>query len=201
MKECYQNYQSVMNVKVTQITGTRGDVDGFVNQIQTVAPQTDGYLIVLEVTAKQRIVEVMNEAKKPFVLLFNSYKDDKGANLAPFVGTDQYNAGVTSLQWLADNYAKYWPNVDKKQIGLLWTTMSVSPDLHERAKATEDQFLKLFPDNSKLVFKVDTSSQSGDGTEIAYNMASATFSANPNIKYWFATGTLEMYAQGIARSH
>ena len=36
--------------------------------------------------------------------------------------------------------------------------------------------------------------------DAAYNKASATFSANPDIEYWFCPNCVEFYAQGVTRA-
>ena len=113
---------------------------------------------------------------------------------------DQYNAGVTSLDWLNDNYKTYWGDIDTSNLALLYTTFSVSGDLHTRALATKDRFEELYPDNTDMIFEADQASGSGTGTDIAYNLAAATFAANPDIDHWFVTCTLETHAQGIARA-
>jgi ABC-type sugar transport system substrate-binding protein len=200
MTQTFKQYEDKLNVEITPMTA-EADIDKYLINLETYAQQGyDGFLIVLDVAAKERIVEVLDETGLPYVALFNTYRDESGNSLIPTVGTDQYNAGVTTLQWLYDNYKTYWGDIDTTNLGLLYTTLSVSFDLNERAVATADQFKKLFPDNSEMIFTADQASGTGAATDIAYDLASATFAGNPDIKYWFVTCTLEMHGQGIARA-
>ncbi len=200
MTECYRNYQEKLNFELETMTA-ESDIDRYLINIETLAEQgTDGFLIHIDVATKERIVEVLDETGVPYVALFNTVRDADGHNLVPTVGTDQYNAGVTSLQWLQDNYKTYWGDIDTANLGLLYTTFSVSGDLNTRAVATADRFKELYPDNSDKIFEADQASGTGSATDIAYNLAAATFAGNPEIDYWFVTCTLEMHAQGIARA-
>ena len=65
-----------------------------------------------------------------------------------------------------------------------------------RAVGAESKFKELLPGN-RLVQLDMTQDVSQDS---AFNQASATFSANPDVKYWWVTNSIETHAQGVARA-
>lgn len=200
MGQVFKEYEDRLNVEVTSMTA-ENDMDKYLINIETYAEQgADGFLIVLDPATKFRIIEVLNETGLPFIALFNSARNEAGNSLVPTVGTDQKNAGATTMQWLADNYKTYWGDIDTSKLALMAFTLSVSPDLNDRAVITEEVFKELFPKNTDLVFRADAVTGTGAASDIAYNMASTTFAGQPDVEYWFVTCTLEMYGQGVARA-
>lgn len=200
MGEVFKSYEDRLNIQVTNMTA-EADYDKYMINIETLAEQgTDAFLIVLDPATKVRIIEVLNETGLPYIALFNSARDDNGNSLIPTVGTDQKNAGATSLHWLNDNYKTYWGDIDTSKLGLMAFTLSVSVDLNDRAVVTEEEFAKLYPENKDLIFRADAVTGTGAASDIAYNMSSTIFSGNPQVDYWFVTCTLEMYGQGVARA-
>lgn len=200
MGQVFKDYQDKLNVEVTPMTA-ENDMDKYLINIETFAEQgADGFLIVLDPATKFRIIEVLEETGCPYIALFNSARNEAGNSLVPTVGTDQKNAGATTMQWLADNYKTYWGDIDTSKLGLMAFTLSVSPDLNDRAVITEEVFANLFPKNKDLIFRADAVTGTGAASDIAYNMASTIFSGQPNVDYWFVTCTLEMYGQGVARA-
>ena len=200
MTECFKNYEDTLNVEINTMT-TESDIDLYLINIETLAAQgTDGFLIHLDVATSDRIIEVLDETGVPYVSIFNSYRDDDGNSLIPTIGLDQYDAGAITMEWLCENYASYWGDIDTSKLGLINFTLSTSVDLNDRANGAQDVFLTNFPENSELVFEGDGASGSGSSQDIAYNIAAATYAANPDVEYWFVASCLEMYAQGAVRA-
>ena len=145
MTECFKNYEEKLNVQIDTMTA-ESDIDRYLINIETLAEQgTDGFLIHIDVATKDRIVEVLDETGLPYVALFNTVRDGDGNNMVPTVGTDQYNAGATSLDWLNDNYKTYWGDIDTSKLALLYTTFSVSGDLHTRGSGNKGPFCGALP--------------------------------------------------------
>jgi ABC-type sugar transport system substrate-binding protein len=187
-----------LNIKVTTTTGEH-DVDKYLENITTMADQKliDGIVIIFDSSAIQRIHEVCTETGLPFVALLNADRDpDTQSEVAPCVGSDDYQVGETETQWLYDNYSKYWTDADKTQIALISTNASVRPNLNLRAQGSEAKFKELLPGNK--IFQLDMTQ---DVTQdAAFNQASALFSAHPEVKYWWVTNSIETHAQGVARA-
>jgi len=200
MTECFNHYGSTrLNCKVTPST-TENDMDKFVQQIQTFADQgdVDGFIMVIDPPTKERILEVLDETKIPYIVWCNSMRDDNsGKMLTPCVGLDQKEAAEITVQWLFDNYKNYWGDIDVSQIALLNIDTSLSVDLRERGIGAEEKFKELIPNNAGI-FYIDMLTDFTQ--EFAFNQASAVFSAHPEIKYWFSTNCVEMNSQGVARA-
>ncbi len=198
MTECFNVYSDELNCTVTPST-TESDMDMFVQNIELYAGQgnVDGIIVIIDPPTADRITEVLDESGIPYIAWCNSVRDENGVEYVPSVGLDQYSAAQTTVQWLYDNYSNYWGDIDTSKIALMNINASISADLNDRAVGAEDKFNELIPDNAG-VFNVD---MVADFTqEGAYNQASATFSGNPDIEYWFVTNVVEMYSQGAARA-
>ncbi len=198
MTQCFQHFGEALNCEVTPST-SEFDMDVFIQNIEIFASQgnTDGIIVVIHADAADRINEVLLESGIPYVGWCNSYRDASGSELIPSVGLEQYGASATTVQWLYDNYKTYWGDIDTSKIALLNANVSSNVDLNERAVAAAETFNELIPNNAG-VFEID---MVADFTqETAYNYSSATFSANPDIEYWFSTNCVEMYSQGVARA-
>ena len=198
MTECFEHYAEPLNCHITPST-TEADYDKFIQNIEVFASQgnTDGFIVVIDADTSVRIKEVLDESGIPYVAWCNSVRDESGSEIIPCVGLDQYAAAQTTVQWLFDNYATYWGDIDPSKIALLNANASSNVDLNDRAVGAEDKFNELIPNNAG-VFEIDMVNDFSQDT--TYNKAAATFSANPDIEYWFSTNTVEMYSQGVARA-
>jgi len=198
MTECFDVYAKKLNLNITAAT-TEGDMDKFITMIQTYADQgkTDGFIVVVDAATSDRIIEVLNDTKIPYITWCNSVRDKSGSEITPCVGLDQKAASATTVQWLFDNYKKYWGDIDPTQIALMNTNASANVDLNDRATAAEAKFKELVPKNAGI-YNVDLVA---DFTaDAAYSQAATIFAGNPTIKFWFVTNCVEMYSQGVTRA-
>jgi ABC-type sugar transport system substrate-binding protein len=198
MTECFNHYGTTLNCKVTPST-TENDMDKFVQQIQTFADQgdVDGFMMVIDPPTKDRILEVLDETTIPYMVWCNSMRDDTGSEITPCVGLEQKQASAITVQWLFDNYKTYWGDIDTSQIALLNIDTSLSVDLRDRGIGAEEKFNELIPNNAGI-FYIDMLTDFSQ--DFSFNQSSATFSAHPEIKYWFSTNCVEMNSQGVARA-
>ncbi len=199
MTQCFELYAERLNCHITPST-SEADYDKFIQNIEIFAAEgnTDGFIVVIDADTAVRIKEVLDESGIAYVAWCNSVRDENGSEIVPCVGLAQYEASQTTLQWLYDNCKTYWgDDVDYSKIALMNTNSSSNVDLNDRAVGATDKFNELIPNNAG-VFELD---MVNDFTQdAAYNKAAATFSANPDIEYWFVTNCVEMYSQGVARA-
>ena len=198
MTQCFDHFSGRLNCNITPST-SEADYDKFIQNIEVLASQgnTDGFIVVIDADTAVRIKEVLDESGVPYLAWCNSVRDENGSEIIPCVGLAQYEASATTVQWLYDNCQTYWGDIDTSKIALLNSNASSNADLNDRAVGAEDKFNELIPNNAG-VFTIDMVNDFSQDT--AYNKAAATFSANPDIEYWFSTNTVEMYSQGVARA-
>ena len=111
--------EPVLNFKTTSYCAN-GDIDAMIQNIQIYASQNvDGFLVVVDPTASDRVKEVLDETGKPYIAMLNSVRDENGSAIVPCVGIEGVIAGEKVTQWLYDNYKKYWGDIDPKEIALL----------------------------------------------------------------------------------
>jgi ABC-type sugar transport system substrate-binding protein len=196
--DALERFQNKLNFKLSTMTGDN-DMDVYIQNLEVLANQgIDGFICVIDPNTADRIKEVLDELGVPYIGLLNTVRDSSGSSIVPCVALDGYAAGQTEVQWLYDNYKKYWGEIDPSQIGLLDITFSANKDFQDRYNGAMDKFKELFPNNTKI-FSADGVTGKMDA-DTGYNLSSAVFSGNPDVKYWFVVSCLEMYAQGAARA-
>jgi ABC-type sugar transport system substrate-binding protein len=188
-----------LNFKTTEYCAN-SDIDALIQNIEIYASQgVDGFMVVIDPTASTRIKEVLDGTGIPYVAMLNSVRDESGSEIVPCVGIEGEIAGAETIQWLYDNYKTYWGDIDESEIGLLDFNFSPNTDFDDRHNGSKDRFLQLLPGNEAKVFTADGVSGKLD-EQTGYDLASATFAANKDVKYWFVAGCIELYSQGAARA-
>jgi ABC-type sugar transport system substrate-binding protein len=201
----FQNINNVLtemepklNFKTTAYCAN-SDIDALIQNIQVYADQkVDGFLIVIDPTAKVRIKEVLDETKIPYIAMLNSVRDDSGSAIVPCVGLEGKEAGAKTLQWLYDNYKTYWGEIDTSKIGLLDFNFSPNVDFNDRHDGALAKFKELLPNNTNI-FDADGVSGKLD-EQTGYDLASTILAAHPEVEYWFVPACIELYSQGAARA-
>ena len=190
--------EPVLNFKTTAYCAN-SDIDALLQNIQIYSDQkVDGFIIVIDPTAKERIKEVLDETKIPYIAMLNSVRDDNGSAIVPCVGLEGKEAGAKTLQWLYDNYKTYWGDIDASKIGLLNFNFSPNVDFNDRHDGALAKFNELLPNNTQI-FDADGVSGKLD-EQTGYDLASAILAAHPEVEYWFITACIELYSQGAARA-
>ncbi len=187
-----------LNYNISTTTGDN-DIDVYIQNLEVLATQgTDGFINVIDPTASDRIVEVLDEIGLPYIAFLNTVKDEDGHAIVPCVALDGYASGQMEIQWLYDNYKTYWGDIDTSKIGLIDITWSANTEFEDRYNGALNKFKELFPDNDKI-FTADGIT-GGMDADTGFNITSPIFTANADVKYWFVASCLEMYAQGTARA-
>jgi len=202
MQQTYDNLvelEPILNFKTTAYNAN-SDIDALIQNIQLFADQgVDGFIIVIDATAKERIVQVLDETGLPYIAYLNSVRDENGSELVPVVALEGVQAGQTIVQWMYDNYKTYWGEIDESKIGMLNFNYSPNTDFNDRYEGAKSKFLELLPGNAHLMFDADGVS-GGLNEQTGYDLTTATLSAHPEVGYWFIPCCLEQYAQGAARA-
>lgn len=187
-----------LNFKTTAYCAN-SDIDALIQNIEIFAGQeVDGFIIVIDPTASDRIKEVLDETGIPYIAMLNSVRDENGSAIVPCVGLEGLEAGAKTVQWLYDNYKTYWGDIDATKIGLLDFNFSPNVDFNNRHDGAMAKFQELLPSNTQI-FTADGVSGKLD-EQTGYDLASATLAANPDVEYWFVTACIELYSQGAARA-
>jgi hypothetical protein len=176
-----------------------GDADTYITNLQTLLlTEPDGLLIDVAPEFQVRVAEIVKEDGISCVALLDSVRDDQGRELLPCVVMDQASNGARQMEFLADNYARYWgDSVDKKDIALLLITWSIGVDLNTRGEGAKAKFEELFPGNPVYIGDIATDSFSAEG---GYNLVNSNLSTHPEVKYWFIVTVTEDFALGGSRA-
>ena len=196
-------FEERLNVKMTVLSAD-SDFETMLANIELLSTRGfDGAIVTAQYEIQERATELLNESGIPWICFINMLTDANGHTVAPTVVLDQYEAGLTTMQWLLDNYKEYWGEVDPSKVGGLAVTMSISFDISQRTNAQRDLFEKAFPGRPFLI--LDTVSLGAQGTafmsaQSAYDLVTAAVAANPDIEYWLVGGGGEQFGPGSARA-
>ncbi|MCL2200811.1 MAG: substrate-binding domain-containing protein [Oscillospiraceae bacterium] len=190
--------EDILNVNIIHYNAD-GDIDALIQNIEIFAAQgVDGFIIVIDPTASERIKEVLDNTGIPYIAMLNSVRDENGRAIVPGVGLDGYQAGRIKTQWLYDNYRTYWGEIDTARLGLLNFNFSPNVDFNDRYLGALSMFQELFPGNTNI-FSADGVAGRLD-EQTGFDLASAILATNPDVEHWFIPACLEHYAQGAARA-
>ena len=190
----------VWNFRVTQLTANN-DSDAFITTLQTIliGGDIDGLIVDITDELATRASEILRDFGIPAVSVFNAAADFDGNMLIPSVIMDQFLNGWTQVNHTYSVHRDIWGDVDGSEIALLVVDHSTNMALHQRYLGARAAFLEFFPNNAHLIFYGDTGAE-GLGAESGFAHANAILSANPQIQHWFAVGTVEDNALGMARA-
>lgn len=198
MMNAWAKMKDQYNFTVEEVTG-EGDSEAYVQNLEVVADcgDVDGFFIDCNPVIANRVIELLDEFKIPFVCMFNPMVNDDGAAIAPALALDQYQSGYDAVQYYCDNYKEYWGDIGNAKVGLLNLDWSTSEPLHDRCVGATDAFLKTFPDGK--VVDGDGVTVGNINSECGYDLASQLMSSNSDVEYWIVIGCVEDYTQGCAR--
>ena len=175
------------------------DADQYINTIQTYYDQGySGLLLDPDPTIYSRCADLLDELNMPWMGCMDAALDANGKLLHPSVGFDNYAFGNDMFQWCIDYAKTNWKDATIDNTGGMFIGFSVIPNLEVRHQGAKDNWLKNGYKDSNFYFLDGVTGQMDAQT--AYDLASPTFSAHPEIKYWVACGFFDEYCAGIARA-
>ena len=193
-------FQTPYNFKL--IAGDSGnDGEKFVQLVQTYCDQkVDGFIFNPNPDLAQRLSDICNKAKIPFLFESSIMADANNKQLTAGAELDAYNNGALCGKWTADNYKTVgFSSVDPKNVGLITITNSTFVSFVNRATGAMDAYKKGFA--GAQTFPLDVVSEANPFTaEAGYNKVAATIAAHPEVQLWCICGVLADWSQGAARA-
>lgn len=140
-------------------------------------------------------VQKCAEAGIPIIACDDPLMDESGKFLAPFVGIDAYAIGKAVGVWTV-GYAKEH-GMTGADVGVLLLAADQISSCVPRTEGQKEEWLKAFPDwPENRIWRVDYNGPQ----ERAFDVASATFTANPQIKKWVIMTINDEGAAGATRA-
>lgn len=195
-------FGSVLNYSFYAFDAGR-DYDAYINQIATFADQKyDGLVLGTDDALTMRVYELAKEHGFKFIAESTAFLDAAGKCIWPSVAQDQYENGFNTMQWLIDNYSKYWSKpINKSKTGLIVLTFSPVLGIDERRPGAVDAFTKAFPEAAGNIIIGDiVSTPSGFSVTGGDELVSGIIPANPHIENWFIVGLVDDWALGATRA-
>jgi ABC-type sugar transport system substrate-binding protein len=170
-------------------------------QVETYATQGyDGFIYDIDDQGQPRIMDIAEEYNLTWIPALTAFRNDEGLLTHPAVLLTSYDTGRAQAKWLWDNYKKYLGDIEPKEIGVITVEWSGQPDIHARAVGAADYYKELYPDLYETnYFNCDLLNLNFNA-DAAFQIVSATISANANIKYWLIAGSNDDFAAGAARA-
>lgn len=146
----------------------------------------------------QMTVDKLSAAKIPVIAIDDALIDSAGKVLAPVVELSAFDVGRQQGQWLGDYYNKNLVNQNASEVGyMVMTMMEVSSCVPRHLGAIEafkEKSGGKFNESNLIMVNYDGTPSVGN------QVAMATISANPNIKYWMVTAPNDEGAVGATRA-
>ncbi|MDR2357251.1 MAG: substrate-binding domain-containing protein [Oscillospiraceae bacterium] len=180
-----------------------GDFDAYVNQIYTFADQGyDALVLGTDDALAPRAYDAAREAGIAFVGESTTFQDDGGVCIWPSVQQAQVKNGQACVEWLAENYGKYWGDVDLSavKLGLICLDFSGVSGITERKPGVSGKFAELFPNGE--FFDADLVALGSEGFSVqgGQELTSQLLSQNPDIEKWFVVALVDDWAVGATRA-
>lgn len=192
-----KKYAKENNAEVL-LADTAMDPEKYLTAVDNMIAQKVDVLIVCPPDQKlsQSTVDRCKEAGIKVFADADGLIDDKGKHIAPALELDAYVVGTSQGEWMG-NYAKENKLAEDASAKYLCMTMDTVSSCVPRSQGALDKFKEIVPNFSEdKIIKADY-----DGTsELAYDVVSATVTANPNVKKWIVTAPNEEGAQGATRA-
>ena len=191
------------NVEYTEYD-CNNDFDAYIVQISTFASNGfDAVVLGTDDALCSRAVEVAHDEGMVAIGESTALKDFDGVTQAPSVVQDQYGNGYLTMQWLAENYQKYW-NEDLSQssaVGLIGLTFSGVTGIQERVPGMQAALADYFPNSKDNFFEGDlVSLGAGFSVDSAYQLTSTFITTNPQIEKWFVIACVDDWGTGATRA-
>ena len=176
------------------------DNDLFITTVQTYGDQGyNGLLLDPDSTIYPRVTEICDELKMPYMGCMAPALDDDGKMVHPYIGFDNYQAGVAMATFNVDYAKKNFADAKPEELGAIFIGYSVVPVLAEREAGYLDTFKAAFPNSANNYYFCDGVTGKMDA-QTGYDLAAATISAHAEIKYWLISGFFDDYTDGAARA-
>ena len=204
--DAYELWCPRFNCEWSGFVSSEGDSDLYMTTLQTYLDQgINGLILDPDSTIFPSVVEVLdNYPQVQWMSQMSPARDGidgedvpVGGNLLhPYVGFDNYEAGVIMteglIKWKNENLA----DVEWSDIGFLLMSYSVVPVLQERVDASKSTWIKETGSEDN-VFIADCAS-SGLTLQGGIDAAGPIISVNSQYKYWLVMGLVDDLAQGAA---
>lgn len=173
--------------------------DKYITALDTAISQKVDVLIVCPPDQKlsQITVERCNAAGIKVFADDDGLIDENGVHIAPALELDSYVVGEGQGEWLANYVLENNIHSDLATTAYLLMTIKEVSSCVERSEGARDKFLSIIPDWP--VDKIIEADYNGQ-TEMGYDVAAATITANPDIKTWIVTAPNDEGAQGATRA-
>jgi len=202
VNDTYTKWGTVFNYTVYHYDANM-DYDAYINQIQIFSDQGyQGLFMMVDDALRDRAYDLTQELKMPCIGMPTAFADSEGHVIWPSVVQDEYGNGALCVQWLADNYPKYWKDpIDTTKLGLIAIDFSPISGIHARMPGIQDAFVKNFPEAADNYFVADlVTNSNGFSVQGANEMTAAIISSNSQIAKWFVVACVDDWAVGAERA-
>ena len=192
--ECFQNLESYLNVKVTDLTAN-SDIDLYLGLYSAaVSAGADGVICDMHYEYQARIMELLDEASIPYIGMFNHVYNDweQQQQIAPTVAMNQHLNGAKQIEILLETYPEYWGDIDSSEIACLILTTSSNDDFITRQQGAEEMFQELYPRNP--LFISDAMIFGNADTARGYELLRIFIEDHPDTKYLLVASVSQDYA-------
>ena len=162
-----------------------------------IADKVDGVLVCLpDQNLSQVTVDMLTEAGIPVIAVDDALETEDGTKIAPWVGIDGYNIGLSTGEW-GVNYIKNNNLAEDPEFAILLMTADTVSSCVPRTEGELEAISTGLPEfPAERIFRADCDTSAEDGNQAA----NAVITGHPEIKKWLVMGVSDESSQGAARS-
>ena len=162
-----------------------------------IAQKVSGVLVCLpDQNLSQATVDKLTAANIPVIAVDDPLQKEDGTLIAPWVGIDGYNIGVSVGEWGA-KYIQDNKLADDKSFGIMLLTADTVSSCVPRTNGELDAIKKALPNFPQdRVFRADHDTSSEQGN----TAASTVITGNPQIKKWLVLTVSDEGGVGASRA-
>jgi ABC-type sugar transport system substrate-binding protein len=205
--DAYEHWAPLYNMEWAGYISADGDSEKFMTSLQTLIDQgVTCFILDPDSTIFTSVVSLMENSgvECHWMSQMSAPRDNTtgdgipmGGNMIhPYVGFDNYDAGVQVANKLVEWKNETYPDVSWDEVGCIAMAWSTSPPLQDRVDATRDVFVAAA--GSDANFFVADCVSNGMNLQGGIDAVSPIISTHTEIKYWLVNGLIDDFAQAAA---
>jgi len=178
------------------------DPDTYLNQVFVFADMGfDALVIGADDDAARRVLGIAHELDILLIGESTAFENDYGLCIWPSVVQDGYGNAYMIMEWLADNYVRFWGEIDYSTLGLLVLDHSGVAGITARTPGFVDAFRNRFPGASEdNIFVGDALPFGMFSVQVGFDITMPILANNPQITHWLIGGNVGDFGTGATRA-
>lgn len=204
--DAFEHWCPLFNCEWAGYITAGGDGDMFITNLQNAIDQgVTGFILDPDSTLFPSLYPILEEYPEvqwmsmmspPRDLVETENTPVGGSMIHPYVGFDNYDAGVQQAQKLIEWKNATYPDVPWSEVGFISMDYSLSPPLHARLEGAKSVWMDVAGIEEN--FFAGDAVTSGINMQAGIDTISPIISTHSEFKYWLVVGLIDDFSQAAA---